>query len=78
LKYLKRSDDVQVGDLIVTSGMNNIFPKGFPIGTVLSIEKSQYGMTQEVELKPVVDLTNLEEVFIVLNAATGPVRETGL
>jgi rod shape-determining protein MreC len=68
LRYLKRSDDVKVGDLVVTSGLFNLFPKGFPIGTVTSIEKSRYGMTQEVEIKPAVDPLNLEELFIVLNA----------
>jgi rod shape-determining protein MreC len=68
LRYLKRSDDVKVGDLVVTSGLFNIFPKGFPIGSVTSIDKSRYGMTQEVEVKPAVEPLNLEELFIVLNA----------
>lgn len=68
LRYLKRSDDVKVGDLVVTSGLFNIFPKGFPIGVVTSIDKSRYGMTQEVEIKPAVEPLNLEEIFIVLNA----------
>ena len=68
LRYLKRSDDLKVGDLVVTSGLFNIFPKGFPIGTVTSIDKSRYGMTQEVEIKPSVEPLNLEELFIVLNA----------
>ncbi len=68
LKYVKRGDDVKVGDLVVTSGMYNIFPKGFPIGIVNQVNKSQYGMTQELELTPAVDPLNLEELFIVLNA----------
>lgn len=68
LKYLKRSDDVKVGDLIVTSGLFNLFPKGFPIGSVTAIDKSRYGVTQDVEVKPAVDPLNLEEIFIVLNA----------
>ncbi|MGE4131292.1 MAG: rod shape-determining protein MreC [Bdellovibrionales bacterium] len=68
LRYLKRSDDVKVGDLVVTSGLFNMFPKGYPIGSVLSIDKSRYGMTQEVEVKPAVDPLNLEEIFIVLKA----------
>lgn len=68
LRYLKRSDDVQVGDLVVTSGLFNIFPKGFPIGSVTNIDKSRYGMTQEVEIKPAVEPLNLEELFIVLNS----------
>ena len=59
---------VHLRDLIVTSGMFNLFPKGFPIGTVTSIDKSRYGMTQEVEVRPAVEPLNLEELFIVLNA----------
>lgn len=68
LKYVKRGDDVKINDLVVTSGLYNVFPKGFPIGTVKEITKSQYGMTQELELVPAVDPLNLEELFIVLNA----------
>ncbi|MCB0366875.1 MAG: rod shape-determining protein MreC [Bdellovibrionaceae bacterium] len=68
LRYLNRSDDVQMGDLVVTSGLDNIFPKGFPVGLVTSVAKSRYGMTQEVELKPAINASILEEVFIVTNA----------
>lgn len=68
LRYLNRSDDVQVGDLVVTSGLYNIFPKGFPVGIVTSVAKSRYGMTQEVELKPAINPSILEEIFIVTNA----------
>lgn len=68
MHYLRRDDDVKIGDMVVTSGLNNIFPKGFPIGTVTSIKKSRFGMSQEVEIKPVVNALNLEEVFVVLNA----------
>jgi len=68
MRYLKRDDDVQVGDLVVTSGLTNMFPKGFPVGTVTSVKKSKYGMSQDVEIKPSVNALNLEEVFIVINA----------
>jgi rod shape-determining protein MreC len=68
MHYLKRDDDVKEGDLVVTSGLNNIFPKGFPIGSVVSTKRSKYGMSQEVDVKPAVNPQNLEEVFVVLNA----------
>lgn len=68
MRYLRRDEDVREGDLIVTSGLDNIFPKGFPVGTVSHISKSRYGMTQEVDLQPVLNPTSLEEVFVVLNA----------
>lgn len=68
LNYLKRNDDVQNGDMVVTSGLDNIFPKGFPIGTVTKIEKDEYGLGQKIEIQPIVNPSNLEEVFVVLNA----------
>lgn len=66
LKYLHRSDDVVVGDLVVSSGLDNIFPKGFPVARVISVEKKNYGVTQKVELEPVVDPSRLEEIFVVI------------
>jgi rod shape-determining protein MreC len=79
LRYLKRDDDVQVGDLVVTSGLNNIFPKGFPIAKVKNVIKSQYGLSQDVELDPVINPQTLEEIFVVIksNAADySPQQET--
>ena len=67
MENLQRSDDVLVGDLIVTSGLHKIFPKGFPIGTVTEVEKSRYGISQKVTLSPAIQPQNLEEIFIVLN-----------
>lgn len=72
LSHLKRSDDVEIGDLVVTSGLLRIFPKGFPIGIVTAVERSQYGLSQKVELRPAVDLTNLEEVFVITQAGDAP------
>lgn len=67
LKYLHRADDVVEGDLVVTSGLDDIFPKGFPVASVISVEKKNYGITQKVEVKPIVDPSRLEEVFVVLH-----------
>lgn len=69
LKYLKRSDDVQANDLIVTSGLDNIFPKGFAIGRVVKVEKKNVGISQNVTVEPVVNSSQLEEVFVIQNAA---------
>jgi rod shape-determining protein MreC len=67
LSFLKRGDDVQVGDVIVTSGLDNYLPKGFPIGTVTEVNKDQYGLGQEVTIQPIVNASNLEEIFVVIN-----------
>lgn len=68
LSFLKRADDVQIDDMIVTSGLDNYFPKGFPIGKVTNVVKDKYGLGQEVTLMPIVSAPNLEEVFVVLKA----------
>ncbi len=68
LKYLQRTDDVQDGDLVVTSGFDGLFPKGFPIGKVTKVDKKSYGITQTVLLTPIVSTINIEEIFVVLKA----------
>ncbi|PIU01171.1 MAG: rod shape-determining protein MreC [Bdellovibrionales bacterium CG10_big_fil_rev_8_21_14_0_10_45_34] len=65
LKYLQRTDDVRVGDLIITSGLDQIFPMGYPIGLVTSVSKRAYGITQKVEVQPIVDPSRLEEIFVL-------------
>jgi rod shape-determining protein MreC len=77
LKYLHRADDVLEGDVIVTSGLDNIFPKGFPVATVVSVEKKNYGITQKVELRPIVDPSRLEEVFVVQQVGNEKAMEVG-
>lgn len=68
LRYLERADDVAVGDLVVTSGLQGIFPKGFPIGKINSVKKTEFGISQEAEIVPIVNPTNLEEVLVVLDS----------
>lgn len=68
LRYLERADDVAAGDMIVTSGLQGYFPKGFPIGRLKSVRKTDYGISLEADVDPIVNPSNLEEVFVVLNA----------
>lgn len=65
LKYLRRTDDVQEGDVIVSSGIGGLFPKGLSIGKVASVKKKNYGISQQVEVNPTVDFNRLEEVTII-------------
>lgn len=65
MKYLRRTDDVQEGDLIVSSGIGGLFPKGLAIGKVTSVKKKNFGITQTVEVSPTVDFNRLEEVTVI-------------
>lgn len=68
LKYVERTEDVKVGDIVVTGGLDNIFPKGLPVATVENVERKTFSVSLKVDLKPIVDPNKTEEVFVVLNA----------
>lgn len=65
LKYIRQADDVQVGDLILTSGFSGTFPKGLVVGEVVKIEKSRENFFKYVEVRPKMDIQRLEEVLLV-------------
>lgn len=75
LKYLQRSDEVNVGDLVVTSGLDNIFPKGLPIAKVKRVQRKKSEITPYVELTPLIDVTRLDEVFVVLKVDNNKDKE---
>jgi rod shape-determining protein MreC len=72
--YVLREDDLQVGDLMLTTGRGGIYPKGLVIGKVSSVQKDGNGLFQTIEVEPAVNFRQLEEVFVVLErrALPGP------
>jgi rod shape-determining protein MreC len=69
LKYVKRADDVQVGDRLVTSGLDGIFPKGLSVGRVTRLSRKDRGLFLYAEVTPTADSSRLEEVLVT--AANG-------
>lgn len=59
--------DVQVGDVITTSGYSAIFPPEIRIGVVAQVDEKSYGLLKSVFIKPGVDFSRLEEVLVVTN-----------
>jgi rod shape-determining protein MreC len=70
VEYMKRSDEVAVGDLLVTSGVGARFQKGIPVARITKIFNRGFGEFQEVEAEPVVSFSRLEEAFVVPPAGT--------
>jgi rod shape-determining protein MreC len=68
LRFVLRTDDIQPGDVMVSSGLGGIFPKGVPVGSVSKVNRKPFGITQDVEIKPSVDFSKLEEVLVVTTA----------
>ncbi len=65
LKFIPYEDQVAPGDILVTSGLDRLFPPGIPVGFVSRVEKQGSGYFQDIEVTPFVDHTRLEEVLIV-------------
>ncbi|HEV3139318.1 MAG TPA: rod shape-determining protein MreC [Vicinamibacterales bacterium] len=72
LENVSEASDVQTGDAVVTSGIEGIYPKGFVIGHVESIEKNGPAY-KRITVRPAVDFSALEDVLIVVTPT--PARE---
>lgn len=70
MNYLNRDADVKVGDHVLTSGLDNVFPKGMSIGEVVDVSRKHRGLLQSATVMPSVALDRVEEVMLV--APTAP------
>lgn len=66
LKYVQRSEDVRVGDVVVSSGLDRVFPKGLLLGTVAEVEKKDAALFQKIRVAPTLDIAKVEEVLVVV------------
>ncbi|MCY6370749.1 rod shape-determining protein MreC [Clostridium ganghwense] len=64
--YLPLDSKVKKGDVILTSGLGALYPKGIKIGTVISIEEDKGKLIKNALIQPSVDFNKLEEIFVVV------------
>lgn len=69
LEQLSRDDDVQPGDVIVTSGLGQRFPAAILVGEIKEVTKREFGLYQEATVMPAVHFSRLEEVLILTAGA---------
>jgi len=67
IEYVLRKQGVSVGDRVISSGLDGVFPKGLAVGHVSGVIRRNSGIFQEVTVTPYVDFEKLEEVLVVLN-----------
>jgi len=67
LCHIPQDKEIQTGDLVVTTSLGGIFPKGLLVGKVNEVERSDVKPLQEAKISPLFDLTQLENVFIISN-----------
>jgi len=70
LKYISKTQDVQKGDVIISSGMGGVFPKGWLIGQVIHVDKKDSGLFLKIKVAPFVDFSKLEELLILSSEET--------
>jgi rod shape-determining protein MreC len=64
LKYVSYYADIQQGDLLVTSGLDGVYPKGLSVATVVKVTKREASAFQTVVAEPAVRFSRLEEVLV--------------
>jgi rod shape-determining protein MreC len=67
MKYIPQPVTVNLGDIILTSGLGATFPKRLVIGQVTDIHKRDIELFQQAEIKPTVDFERLEVVLVITN-----------
>ena len=66
LKYVAKTETVNVGNIVISSGLSGLFPKGLLLGAVKNVEKTDSGLFQKIEVAPFVDFSRLEEVIVIV------------
>lgn len=71
LNFINKSYEINVGDVVVTSGQDGIFPAGFPIGKVERAERGGGTTFKTIAVRPAVNFAHLSMVLVVLDAPPG-------
>lgn len=65
LKYIPYEEEIKTGDIVITSGLDRLFPPGIPVGFISKADKQGTGHFQYIEVTPYVDGSKVEEVLII-------------
>ena len=66
MRYLPDEAAIVVGDIIITSELSQVYPKGLLVGRVVNIGREFSGLNRYALVKPAADLANLEEVLVII------------
>lgn len=77
VRYVNLNALIDPGELLVSSGLSGIFPKGVPVARVTKVQRSDISLFLTVEAEPLVDVAGLEEVLLLRRRPAPPVAEPG-
>ncbi len=64
-QFVAAGSDVEPGDLVVSSGMGGVFPRGIPVGTVIRKSLAANGLMLDIDVSPAVDFGSVEYVYVL-------------
>jgi len=66
MEYVSNLEDVRLGDVVITSGGDGVYPKGFVLGDVELVER-EVGLHQAIYVRPRVEFNDLENVLVIVD-----------
>jgi len=66
LRYLSTQAQITLGEAVVTSGLDQLYPKGILVGKIISVRYDSSGLVRECLIEPAVDVFRLEEVLVII------------
>lgn len=68
IKYVGLKQTIEPNEILVTSGMDGVFPKGLPVARVTAVKREEGTLFMDVQAEPLVDIPRLEEVLLLKRA----------
>jgi rod shape-determining protein MreC len=75
MDYVAQDEDVQEGDIVLTSGLGGVMPKGLVVGQVVQVEDVEYELFQPIVVRPAVDFSRIELVLVITGFEQIPLDE---
>lgn len=74
VKYVGLTSTIEPNEILITSGMDGVYPKGLPVARVTRVKREEGTLFMDVQAEPLVDILRLEEVLLLKRAA--PAEDT--
>jgi rod shape-determining protein MreC len=72
LEHVPHSTDIKEGDMLISSGLGNVFPRGYPIGTITSIVRDEGQPFAQVKARPSAKLDRIRYLLLLWPEASAP------